>query len=91
MTDNLNGRLRFDPVLNWGHVAVCAAVISSGIGVYIAGEIRATTLETRVHFLEASADRYANVTDKLNDQLADIKAAIAAITARLSAAPPFSK
>lgn len=81
-------RLRFDPVINWGHVLIVTGILASGVGVYIAGEVRASNLEYRLKALEIFADRNITANEKLIDQLNDIRIEIATMKARLP--PPQS-
>lgn len=72
-------RFRFDPTISWGNVLVVLGILVSAIAVYVAGEVRANSLEFRVRAIEIVADRY----EKLSDQLVEIKVELAAIKARL--------
>lgn len=76
---------RFDPVINIGHFLVFGGVMLSAVTVYVAGEVRASNLDFRVHALETFADRYVSSNEKLADELGDIKVEIAAVKARLPA------
>lgn len=87
MTGHEQPRLRFDPVVNWGHILILVGIIASGFGVYAAGEVRASGLDFRVRALEIVSDRYLVTNEKVSDQLSDIKIELATMKARLPPAP----
>jgi hypothetical protein len=76
----ISGKLRFDPVVTWGHVMITVGFIVSGIGVYVTNELRANDLAYRISTLEmlAAETKQANrdllnELKSLNKELVDIR------------------
>lgn len=81
-------RLRFDPVLNWGHVLVAFTIIVSAIGLFFSNELRAADHEYRIKTLELLMAEGRAVQGKVTDQLNTILVEIGSMKVRLP--PPQS-
>ena len=83
------GKLRFDPVVTWGHVLLFFGFLVSGAGVWVATELRANDLAYRIASLERTADKAEQATKdviselkSLNKELINIKIIVARDDAR---------
>lgn len=69
----ISGRLRFDPVVTWGHVLIFIGFIVSAIGVYFANELRTTDLSYRIATLERMDEERKRFDRELINELKTLK------------------
>ncbi len=86
----ISGRLRFDPVLTWGHVLLFIGFAINGIGVWIATELRATDLSYRIAALECVADDAKEANRDILKELKTLNTELTNIKINMGAAPRAS-
>ena len=76
--------LRFDPVFNWGHVAIVFGILSSSVALYTTNEVRSSNMETRIASLETMSKDFNTQAGRVADKLTDIMVEMSAIKTKLT-------
>lgn len=80
----VSGKLRFDPVITWGHILMVAAIIGSAFSIYTLNEVQATQIESRVSQLETMSKDFNTNAGRVADKLTDIMVEMSAIKTKLT-------
>lgn len=83
MADPQNSKLRFDPVVTWGHILVAFTVLFSGVALYASNEVRYTDLNLRVRVIENALLDYRVEAKEMNARLQAILIEISQIKANI--------
>ena len=82
------GKLRFDPVLTWGHILLFVGFILSGFGLYTATELRAADLSYRIAALESIAQETKQANRDLLSELKSLTRELVDIRLNIAGQPP---
>jgi len=76
--------LRFDPVMNWGHVTIFLGIVGSSVTLYTTNEVRSSNMETRISMLETLSKDQGAQSGRVADKLTDIMVEMSAIKTKLT-------
>ena len=76
--------LRFDPVINWGHVAIFIGIVGSSVALYTTNEVRSSNMDTRISILETISKDQSAQSGRVADKLTDIMVEMSAIKTKLT-------
>lgn len=78
------GKLRFDPVITWGHILMVIAIIGSAFSIYTLNEVRATAMDARITQLETMSKDFSTQAGRVADKLTNIMVEMSAIKTKLT-------
>lgn len=80
----ISGRLRFDQVITWGHIAIFVGIVGSSLALYTNNEVRASIMDGRLTQLETISKTYSEQNGRVADKLTDIMVEMSAIKTKLT-------